>query len=113
MMFPNTLSVSGPFVNVFLRSVCLDVYYMFNWIIWYFRVLFLGFYVEEFGTLPDVGLVKKCSSYVGCSFVFLTLSFALWKVSISGDPTIYLLLSVLEILVFYSGICLLFQSIQV
>ena len=75
-----SLSVSRLFEISLLRILCLDLYPIFSWNIWFVDVYFLEFFIF-FGDQPflDMGLAKNFSHSVGFHFVLLTVSFVLQK----------------------------------
>jgi hypothetical protein len=79
-----SLGVSQPFKIPLLWILSLVLYSFFDWFVfWGFFWGGLSFlsslYILDISTLSDVGLVKFFSQSVGCQFVLLTMSFALWS----------------------------------
>ena len=71
-----SLLVSWSFVILLLRILCLNLYPVFNWIIWFVGIYFLVFFIY-FGNLLDLGLMRIFSYSIGWCFVLLIVSFAL------------------------------------
>jgi hypothetical protein len=75
-----SLSASQPLEIPLLRILCLPLYPIFSWVIWFVDYKFLSsLYILDISPLTDVGLVKFFSHSVGCHFVLLMVSFALQK----------------------------------
>jgi hypothetical protein len=72
---------SLPFGIPQLRILCLNLYPIFNGVIWFSGAQILEFfiYVLDISPLSCLGLVKIFTQSVGCHFVLLVLSFALQK----------------------------------
>jgi hypothetical protein len=108
-----SLGASQPFEILQLRILCLALYPIFNWLFGFLGSNFLtSLCILDIIPLPDVRLVKIFSQSVGCSFVLLTVSFALHKLFSSIRSICQLLILEPEPLVFCSGNFPLCQCVQ-